>query len=153
MKKLILFLCVSAFLFSCTSNTIYEKPKDLIPKDSMILILKDLHLATVARSNKNKKNYRKISYIPLVYNKYKIDSLRFKNSSLYYTSKVDEYQPMLKEVLAQLEEQQAIVAKLKKVRDSTVQDSIRISKGALLKKGQRTKKDKKGFTLKKPEKK
>ncbi|MFY0628780.1 MAG: DUF4296 domain-containing protein [Flavobacteriaceae bacterium] len=153
MKKLIIFLCVSTFLFSCTSNTIYKKPKDLIPKDTMILILKDLHLATTAKSSKNKKNYRKVSYIPLVYSKYKIDSLRFKNSSLYYTSKVDEYQPMLKEVLAQLEEQQSIVAKLKKVRDSVTQDSIRASKGLLFKKGQRTKKDKKVPNLKKPEKK
>lgn len=141
MKKLVVLGCLSLFLYSCTSNTIYEKPKDLIPKDSMILILKDLHLATSARTNKNKNNYRRISYIPLVYNKFKIDSLRFKNSSLYYTSKVDVYQPMLNEVLLQLQKEQSIIALLKKNQDSILQDSIKKSRSRIVKTLKRGEKD------------
>ncbi len=125
MKQFFAFLICSSFLFSCTSNSIYEKPKDLIPKDTMVLLLKDLYLATAAKNIKNKKQRRRISYLPLVYNNYKIDSLRFQSSSLYYTSKIDEYQPMLQEALDMLTDQRTAITKIKKTRDSIKQDSIR----------------------------
>ena len=147
MKKLVVLACFFLLLSSCTSNTIYEKPIDLIPKDTMVLILTDLHLAATAKSNKNRKNQRKISYVPLVYSRYKIDSLRFKNSSLYYTSKVDEYQPMLKEVLALLEKEQSSLAALKKAKDSITQDSILKSKSLLIKNIKRGAKDKKSLPV------
>jgi hypothetical protein len=115
-------------LYSCTSNTIYEKPKDLIPKDSMILLLKDLYIASSAKSIKNKNLQRKISYIPLVYNLYKIDSLRFKTSNIYYTSRVDDYQPMLDQVLVLLKKDQAFFTNIRKVRDSILKDSLKKNK-------------------------
>ena len=93
-------------LASCSSNTIYDEPKDLIPKDSMVLLLKDLYLATSAKSIKNKKQQKKISYTPLVYNTYKIDSLRFSTSNFFYTSKVDVYEPMLDQVMELLKKEQ-----------------------------------------------
>ena len=89
MKHTTIFLIFMTLLASCSSNTIYDEPKDLIPKDSMVLLLKDLYLATSAKSIKNKKQQKKISYTPLVYNTYKIDSLRFSTSNFFYTSKVD----------------------------------------------------------------
>jgi hypothetical protein len=131
-KNFALLICIS-FLFSCTSNTIYEKPKDLIPRDTMVLLLKDLYLASAAKNIKNNKQRRKISYLPLVYNLYKIDSLRFQNSSLYYTSKIDEYQPMLQEALSLLENERTSLSKIKKAQDSIRQDSIKKSRAALLK--------------------
>ena len=97
MKKTLFFL-VLIFMVSCTSNTILEKPKDLIPKDSMVLLLTDLFIAKSAFNEKNIKNQRKINYIPLVYNKYKIDSTRFKSSNFYYTSKLEEYELIYNEV-------------------------------------------------------
>jgi hypothetical protein len=91
----------------------------------MKLILKDLFLATAAKNIKNKQKQRRFSYIPLVYQKYKIDSTRFKESSLYYTSKIDDYEPMLNEVLALIEKERAVFAKQRGVRDSIRQDSIK----------------------------
>jgi len=125
MKKRVLIIFVFSLFVSCTGNTIYEKPKDLIPKDSMVLLLKDLYLATAAKNIKNINLQRRFSYAPLVYQKYQIDSLRFHRSSLYYTSKVDFYEPMLKEVLTSLEEDRALFAEQKKVRDSIVRDSLK----------------------------
>lgn len=124
MKNLVLFIVLISFLYSCTSNTVYEKPKDLIPRDSMVLLLKHLYIASSARSIKNKNFQRKVSYIPLVYDLYKIDSLRFKRSNVYYTSRVDDYQPMLQEILMMLENKQATFAKIKKERDSILKDSL-----------------------------
>lgn len=97
MKK-ILFLFIAGVLTSCTGNTIFEKPKDLIPKDTMILLITDLFIAKSTFNEKNLQNNRKVNYMPLVYNKYKIDSTRFINSNLYYTSKFEEYDLIYKEI-------------------------------------------------------
>jgi hypothetical protein len=102
MKKILLFLIV-IFLVSCTSNTILEKPKDLIPKDTMVLLLTDLFIAKSAFIEKNTLNERKVNYMPLVYNQYKIDSSRFSTSNFYYTSKLEEYELIYKKVKEGLE--------------------------------------------------
>lgn len=101
MKKLIIFL-VGILLVSCTSKTILEKPKDLIPKDTMALLITDLYIAKSAFAEKNSNNERKIDYVPLIYNKYQIDSTRFISSNYYYTSKLEEYDLIFKEVKAKL---------------------------------------------------
>jgi hypothetical protein len=134
MKNSVILFVLISLLCSCTSNTVYEKPKDLIPKDSMILLLKDLYIASSARSIKNKKLQRKITYIPLVYDTYKIDSLRFHRSNVYYTSKVDDYQPILEEVMVLLEKEQAAFAKIKKVKDSIRKDSLESIKEKIIEK-------------------
>lgn len=97
MKK-ILYITVLLFLASCTSNTIYKKPKDLIPKDSMISLLTDMYIASAAKNVKNKFLKREKNYMPLVYEKYKIDSTRFDVSNEYYTSKIEEYTDILNKV-------------------------------------------------------
>ena len=125
MKTFRIFFVLVFLCLSCTSNSIYKKPDDLISKDSMKMILKDLYLASAAKNIKNKRQQRRFSYIPLVYQKYKIDSTRFKESSLYYTSRIDDYEPMLKEVLKLLEDERAMYAKQRATRDSIRQDSIK----------------------------
>lgn len=147
MKNSISFLILIVLFASCRSNTIYDEPKDLIPKDSMVLLLKDLYLATSAINIKNKRQQKKISYITLVYNKYSIDSLRFNTSNLYYTSKVDVYEPMLNEVTAMLEKEQEFFTKAKKIKDSIYNDSL-VKKLAKTKKN-RPKEEFKNFDLSK----
>ena len=128
MKHTTIFLIFMTLLASCSSNTIYDEPKDLIPKDSMVLLLKDLYLATSAKSIKNKKQQKRISYTPLVYNTYKIDSLRFNTSNFFYTSKVDVYEPMLEQVMVLLKKEQAFFTEAKKIKDSIFNDSIKKKK-------------------------
>ena len=125
MKNSITYLILIVLFASCRSNTIYEEPKDLIPKDSMMMLLKDLYLATAAKNIKNKRQQKKVSYITLVYNKYNIDSLRFNTSNLYYTSKIDIYEPMLNEITELLEKEQEFFTKAKKIKDSLYNDSLK----------------------------
>ncbi len=102
--KQILYLFLGIFLASCTSNTIYKKPKDLIPKDTMVLLLKDMYIANSARNYKDcNDNKRQDGYVHLVFDKYKIDSTRFTTSNIYYTSKYQEYETILKEVKKELD--------------------------------------------------
>ena len=68
----------------------------------MVLLLTDLYIAKSAFHEKNTNNERKINYVPLVYNKYLIDSTRFSSSNYYYTSKLEEYNLIFKEVKAKL---------------------------------------------------
>ena len=117
MKKLLFFFAV-LFLVACTSNTILKKPEDLIPRDTMVLLIYDLHLANAAKHVKNKNLEKKVNYMPLVFDKYKIDSLRFQTSNSYYISKIDEYDVLYKNVKASLEAQKKVLEKQEQKQDS-----------------------------------
>lgn len=150
MKNSITYLILIVLFASCRSNTIYEEPIDLIPKDSMMMLLKDLYLATAAKNIKNKRQQKKVSYITLVYNKYNIDSLRFNTSNLYYTSKIDIYEPMLNEITEMLKKEQEFFTKAKKIKDSLYNDSLK-NISFKIKKEQKIKELKKVDILKKVE--
>lgn len=97
MKQTIYILWV-VFLIGCTSRTIYKKPKDLISKDQMVELWTEIHIANSASNSKNKKLQIKVNYLPFVYERYKIDSVRFMRSNIYYTSRVEDYEKMFKKV-------------------------------------------------------
>lgn len=117
MKNFVYFL-IGLSIFSCTSNTIYKKPKNLIPRDSMVLLLKDMYIATSSRHIKNKFSKKKKNYMPLVYEKYKIDSSRFEISNNFYTSNIETYNEMVKEVKKKLAGEFAIYDNKIKQQDS-----------------------------------
>jgi hypothetical protein len=118
MKYILYIFTISLLVSSCTSNTIFKKPKDLIPKDEMVDIITDMTLASSAYRIKNKKLKRNVNYFPLIYKKYHIDSTRFKESNFYYTSKIDEYDEILKRVKAKLTFQKKLADSIRKVEDS-----------------------------------
>lgn len=111
-----------AFLVSCESKVDYEKPKDLIPKEVMIDLLYDMHLAVGSSNLRNKNLERDRNYMSIVYEKYKIDSTRFAISNIYYTSQVDEYEEIFEEVEKRLE---VLQSKYQNERDSIIQESMR----------------------------
>lgn len=117
MKKF-LYIFAVFFIISCTSNTIYEKPKNLIPKDSMINLLTDMYIASSAKNYKNLNLQKRVNYTSLVYEKYNIDSTRFLESNIYYTSVIEEYTEMLDEVEKKLKIQQKIYTDSLNVKDS-----------------------------------
>ncbi len=98
-----LFLIVLVLLIAaCTSRTIYKKPSDLIAKDEMVAIWTDLYVANSAHAVKNRRLQRKVNYMPLIYNKYKIDSAQFMRSNIYYTSRIEVYEELFQKVEANL---------------------------------------------------
>lgn len=122
-KYLYVLIVLFSFLLSCTSNTVYKKPENLIPKDTMVLLLTDMYIATSAKSIKNKSLQRDINYMVFVYDKYGIDSARFKTSNVYYNSKVEIYSEILSEVKSEL-----IKRRDKYESEYKKQDSIKRSK-------------------------
>ncbi len=119
MKKYIYIFCVGLYLVACTSNTIIKKPDDLIPKDQMVDLLTDMLLAAGGQSVKNVKLQRRINYFPTVFEKYNIDSTRFKESNYYYTSRIDDYDEILEKVNLRLKS-----LKLKDEKERIFRDSL-----------------------------
>ena len=112
------------FFASCTSNTIFKKPKDLIPKDTMSLLLQEMMISSSAKFIKNKNNQKNINYMPFVYENFKIDSTRFKSSNYYYMSKIDVYQEILENAQNSILARQEVLTNMKTVLDSIKKDSI-----------------------------
>lgn len=98
MKNLAKAFVLLVFMVSCTSNTIYEKPENLLSKSKMADILTDMYIAEGARSVNNKNLERLVDYMPLVYEKYKIDSTQFAESNFYYNTRIDDYEEIYKMV-------------------------------------------------------
>ena len=124
MKNLCFYFGI-LFLFSCTSNTILEKPKNLIPKDSMSLLIEEMMIASSSKFIKNKFQENDVNYMTLVYERFKIDSLRFQESNLYYISKIDDYQKIIEKATQSLEAKKAFYGSQKTRLDSLRKDSIK----------------------------
>lgn len=124
MKKFIVLFFI-ILLAACTSNTIFEEPKDLIPKDSMIVLIGDLIIASTSKPIKNKYGDRNINYLPFIKEKYKIDSTRFANSNLYYVSKIDLYLEILTEVKENIIFKRDSVQYIRTLKDSLQLDSLK----------------------------
>ena len=108
MKQLAFIMLAFLFMVSCTSKTIFEKPDDLIEKEEMINIWVDIFIARGAKSVKTIELRKGINYLPLVFEKYNIDSTQLSESNLYYTSKIDEYQKMFEQAKNRLKKQKEI---------------------------------------------
>lgn len=118
-----LLIVLLFFLVSCTSNTMYKKPESLIPKDTMVSFLTDMYIASSAKNYKNKFLKREKTYIPYVYEKYRIDTTRFDVSNAYYTSRIEDYTEILNKVKSNIDS-------IKNVYEEKVRkkDSIRVNK-------------------------
>ena len=77
-------------LVSCQKSKT-PKPKDLIPKDKMVNLLFDMHIANRSRNIKNSNGNKKPNYFPLIYKKHNVDSTQFKVSHEYYMKELPEY--------------------------------------------------------------
>lgn len=113
------YIAIILLLVSCNSNTIYKEPEGLIPRDSMISLLTDMYLASSAKNIKNKFLKKEANYMIQVYEKYRIDSVRFDLSNQYYTSRIDEYTDMLNVVKKRLDSTRIHYQNLKEAQDST----------------------------------
>lgn len=136
MRQALKLFILFGLIISCTSNTIYKKPPELIEKELMIQLIMDMEIATSARGSSNLEGERKRDYMSLVYKKYEIDSARFERSNFYYSTKIDDYKKILREVQRRL---QIVEGEQMTINDKT--DSI---KRAEKKEERLNKKSKKG---------
>ncbi|HKR04100.1 MAG TPA: DUF4296 domain-containing protein [Bacteroidia bacterium] len=111
----ILFLCSLAFA-SCSKKE--EKiPADIIPKDRMVQVLVDIHLAE-ARSQfnapfDNSKNVKQ-AYYKFIFNKYKITYAQLMKSWSFYSEHPAIFTKIYDEVITELSRKQAVSGGSKK---------------------------------------
>lgn len=120
--RILFFLVFYSMLLSCTEKII-EKPEDLISKDKMVNIVYDLAIMTAAKniSPAVLEDYH-IETMNYLFTKYKIDSVQFVRSDLYYASIPTEYLAIYKKVDSRLEkEQKKLEEARKRINDSTKQ--------------------------------
>lgn len=125
MKKISYLFFFSVFFMACTSNTIIKKPDNLISKNQMVDLLTDMLIASGAENIKNENLERNVNYFPLVFEKYGIDSTQFKESNYYYTSRIDDYEKILKKVDERLKSIKKELDEKIKLQDSLKRDSLK----------------------------
>lgn len=125
MKNISYLIFLIVFFIGCTSNTIIKKPDNLIPKNQMVDLLTDMLIAAGAENIKNVDLGRNVNYFPLVFEKYGIDSTRFKESNYYYTSQIDDYEKIIQKVNERLKALKDKLDNELKLQDSLKNDSIK----------------------------
>jgi hypothetical protein len=107
-KWLIIFMVLLAF--SCGNAKL---PKGILPKDKMVAILVDQHLAEVIFNQRfaigvKDENAMENLYLSIL-KKYKVDEKVFEESTFYYSKHPNLYKPIYDEVLNRLNEMQVKV--------------------------------------------
>jgi hypothetical protein len=130
MKKALSFLAILILFLSCKEELI-EKPDRLIEKDKMVDIMYDLAvLQGIKYQNPTSLVTYNINPSQYIYKKYKIDSLQFAKSNVYYASNYEVYKDIFDGIIKRIDDQ-------KKVLDSVVKietnkkiklDSIKLKK-------------------------
>ena len=114
-----LFVILLAILLTSCGEKLLDKPEDLIPKDKMINILRDITILNSARSTSvTVLHDYKIEPTTFVFSKYGVDSLQFVTSDKYYASLPNEYEAMYVEIEKQLDNEKEQMSEAKKIKDS-----------------------------------
>ena len=117
MKK-VYILTILVWLASC-SEKLLEKPENLIARDKMVEVLKDLAMVNAAKiTNTTILRDNEIDPMPYIFEKHSIDSMQFVESDRYYASLPIQYESIYKEVESRLEKEQTTLTEAKAVEDS-----------------------------------
>ncbi len=119
MKKIIIIL-LALVVVSCVEKLI-EKPDNLIPRDKMIAILKDMAILNAGKATKTNIRILKengIEPTQYLFEKHDIDSTVFVESDRYYASIPLEYVSMYEEIEALLTKEKKLMDEAKKISDS-----------------------------------
>ncbi len=127
MKKWISLAVVFTLVFSCAEEVV-KKPDDLIPRDTMTVLLYEMAVLNAAKStNKAILEEQFDDPTEFLFEHYGVDSLQFVKSDMYYASQPLVYEAIYKEVEARLEkEKKAFEEARQKRTDSLVSRSREI---------------------------
>lgn len=103
MRKIITVIVLLILLVSCKEEVI-QKPDQLVDKDVMVNVMVDLSiLEAIKYQNPASLDTFKINPRDFIYKKYKIDSLQFAKSNVYYASDYEGYKLMFEQIVKRLD--------------------------------------------------
>jgi hypothetical protein len=109
--KSISWVFIFFLLTGCTSATV-EIPENIIPADSMVTIMADLHVAEATMMNAGGYNRdMKSAYITNVLSKSGIDKNRFQKSFDFYSSNPSLFADIYENVVVEISKRQAELKK------------------------------------------
>jgi high-affinity Fe2+/Pb2+ permease len=116
MKKILPFLVVLSIFVSCKKDII-KTPNHLIEKEKMVNIMYDLSLLEAIKvQNPSSLDTFNINPNDYIFKKYKIDSVQFAQSNIYYAADYKEYEKMFKKIKARLDNNKSLVESLIKAQ-------------------------------------
>lgn len=128
MKKIILFLAILTLFFSCKEDVV-KKPKRLIEKDVMVDIMYDISILDAIRyQNPSSIDSFKINAKDFIFKKYKVDSLQFINSNIYYSSDYEGYKIMFDQVVKRIDNQKTVADSLIKLEEKKLKKVKKIKR-------------------------
>lgn len=130
MRKILSFLAIVIVLVSCKEDAV-KKPDRLIEKEKMVDIMYDLAiLEGIKYQNPTSLVTNNINPSQYIYKKYKIDSLQFAKSNVYYASNYDDYKDIFDEIIKRIDDQKVLADSLVKIgnKKKTKLDSIKKKK-------------------------
>ena len=105
MKKIIPIFILLIVLAGCKKELVKE-PKRLIEKEKMVNIMYDLSLLEAMKvDNPGLMDSIKYTSNQYIYKKYKIDSVQFAQSNIYYAADYKEYEKMYNQIKARLDKE------------------------------------------------
>jgi uncharacterized protein YcfL len=118
MKKIITLLLTLLLFVGCKEEVV-KKPSQLIAKDKMIAIMHDLALLDgIKYQAASITDSLKITPAQYIFKKYKVDSLQFAQSNVYYAADYIEYKNMFDQIIKRLDNRKVVVDSILKIEDA-----------------------------------
>jgi len=127
MKNFVFIILVLFLSVSCKKELVKE-PAKLIAKEKMIDIIYDLSLLDAIKYQQPlsldsvESNPKKF-----IFKKYKVDSLQFAQSNIYYAADYDNYKEMFDEINARLDKEKKIIEKKIKAEEKKAAKAKKIA--------------------------
>ena len=103
MRKIIILLTIITLFVGCKEEVV-QKPERLIEKDVMLDVMYDLAvLEAIKYQNPVSLDTFKINPRDFILKKYKVDSLQFAKSNVYYASDYEDYKLMFEQITKRLD--------------------------------------------------
>ena len=101
--KQVLFLFISLLMISCSKNPV-PKPDNLLDDEVMVDIIYDISILQATDGSMPQKLIENdIKMDQYIFEKYKIDSVTYRQNQLYYAGDARKYKKLYKKVLERLE--------------------------------------------------
>ncbi|KUJ60490.1 hypothetical protein AR687_18065 [Flavobacteriaceae bacterium CRH] len=129
MKNFVLIILVLFLSVSCKKELVKE-PKRLIDKGKMIDIMYDLSvLDAIKYQNPLSLDSTDSSQKKFIFQKYKVDSLQFAQSNMYYAADYESYKDMFDQIAKRLEKNQKKADSLVKIEEKKASKEKKKNKG------------------------
>jgi len=135
MKRAASILLIFLLAVACQRVKSVPKPDDLIPMKTMENIIYDMAIINSARGY-NSQRFSQTGVKPdtHVFEKYEIDSAQYSHSTLYYSSRLEDYKKLIEKIKKRLEKEHKIADSIYQ-EEKRVKDSISSERAKVMKKG------------------